>query len=107
VLGLTASLVAGCSFRPAEGGPSQAVADAIRASGSNLIDNVYYEPANILDPSVIRVYLKTGTTDAEADALWCAVVIPAAGSADAAELSRVSLSNNSGTDSLGSAAPEC
>jgi hypothetical protein len=59
------------------------VADRIRSSGSVLIDEVIYRSANLLDPSEVIVYLRRGTTQDEASAFWCEVVVPAGGSNDA------------------------
>ncbi len=128
VVAIAAVLIslAGCVpiFGTAEGGPSQSVADAIRGSGSDLIDHVDYISANFLDPARVNVYLKPGSTEAQADAFWCSVVIAAAGAgkatatgstlqmnglrpirADAA--AGVSLWNRDGTDTLGSGNPQC
>jgi hypothetical protein len=42
---------------------------------------VIYEPANFLDPPQVIVYLRWGVTEAQAEDLWCRVVVPAGGSA--------------------------
>jgi hypothetical protein len=108
VIALAAVLIglAGCSpFGTAEGGPTQKVADAIRGSGSDLIDHVDFISANFLDPAAVNVFLKQGTSDADADVFWCNVVIPAAGAAVAYQ--GVALWNTDGTDSPGSDTPQC
>lgn len=72
-LSLVAAVAAACS-------PSgEEIAQRIRDAHSPLIESVNYRPQNILDPQEIDVLLKPGTTEAQADALWCEIVVPAGG----------------------------
>jgi hypothetical protein len=73
-LSLVAAVAAACSPSGGE------IAQRIRDARSPLIESVNYRPQNILDPQErIDVLLKPGTTEAQADALWCEIVVPADG----------------------------
>ena len=55
------------------------VATSIRYSGSADLVDVQYVPDNFLDRAVVNVTLRSGTTQQEAQAFWCGVVVPAGG----------------------------
>ena len=63
--------------------PAEHVVTMIKATGSDLVREIDYRPANFLDPAEVVVYLRAGATAAQAGALWCAVIVPAAGGPDA------------------------
>ena len=71
---LAALLVASCA--PA---PGEQVAARIRAAGSPLVREVTFRAADMIDPASIDVFLSPGTTRAQAEGLWCAVIVPAGG----------------------------
>ena len=73
MLAALAFLVAGCPGR------GRSVANAIRDSGSPLIERVEFQAANIFEgaPEEVRVYMVLGATQEQAVAVWCEVVIPA------------------------------
>jgi hypothetical protein len=77
--------------------PGAQVAERIRASGSTLVYKVDYRPRNILDQPLVHVFLRDGTTLAEADRFWCEVVEPAGGSHFYDEGTAVAILNESGT----------
>jgi hypothetical protein len=60
--------------------PTKEVASRIRAEASPIVREVVYRDANFLDPAVVDVYLRAGTSRAQADALWCDVIAPGGGS---------------------------
>jgi hypothetical protein len=66
-------VVAGCAT------PEQDVANRIRAAGSPIVRSVVYRPQNILDPAEVVIDLVQGTTQDQAQQLWCEVVAPAGG----------------------------
>jgi hypothetical protein len=55
------------------------VATRIRAAQSDLVLKVNYRPEDFIDPAVVDVYLRPGTTKAQALEVWCGVVLPAGG----------------------------
>jgi hypothetical protein len=67
-------VAAGCA--PA---PEEAIAAKIEAANSPLVREVDYQPANMLDPAEIDVWLRSDATEAQANAFWCDVVLPAGG----------------------------
>ena len=72
-LSLVADVAAACS-------PSgEEIAQRIRDAHSPLIANLIYRPQNFLDPAEIDIFLEPGTEEAQADALWCEVVVPSGG----------------------------
>jgi ABC-type Fe3+-hydroxamate transport system substrate-binding protein len=76
--------------------PGEQIATRIRAAGSLIVREVIYRPANVLDPPEVIVYLRSGTTEAQARDLWCAVVVPSGGSPFEGDTG-VTLWNDSGT----------
>lgn len=97
VLALVVGFVAvGCALAP-EG----RVANRIRAAASPVVREVVFRPANFLDPASIDVWLIPGATVAQADRLWCEVIVPAGGSA------YVEVWNDSGTELMVSVDPIC
>jgi hypothetical protein len=75
IAALALTVVAGCASDP-----GARVADRIRAANSGAVQEVVYQPRNILDPAEIDVFLRPGVTVAETDRLWCKVIEPAGGS---------------------------
>ena len=94
LLVLLACGAAGCS--PA---PGQQVAERIRASGSSLVLDVRYRTENILDPAEVLVFLRPGTTEQEAEAFWCEIVVPVGGTHEEGPTG-VTLWNSNGTQAL-------
>jgi hypothetical protein len=75
VLACASLAAAGCAEREA------GVADRIRAVNSPIVRRVFYQSSNILDPAEVDVYVGAGTTQAQAQRLWCDVIVPAGGDA--------------------------
>ena len=73
VIGLVTVTAAGCL------GPGQGIADRIRAADSPLIQEVKLTPPNPLggNGEHLYIYVVPETTQAQALALWCDVVLPA------------------------------
>ncbi len=74
-IAVAASLVAGCVA-----GHGNEIADQIRAAHSPIVEEVVLSPINPFegkDYDDVTVYLVAGTTDAQVQALWCDVVVPA------------------------------
>jgi hypothetical protein len=69
VLASATLATAGCAEREA------CVADQIRAANSPIVREVVYRSSNILDPAEVDVYVSLGTTNAQAQALWCDVIV--------------------------------
>jgi hypothetical protein len=76
--------------------PGEQVANRIRAAQSQIVREVIYRPANALDPAEIVVYLRPGTSEAEARRFWCDTVVPAGGSESEGETG-VSIWNDAGS----------
>jgi hypothetical protein len=95
-------LVAGVLVTVATGAcspsPGQAVAERIRAAGSPLVGKVVFRPADLLDPTETDVWLKPGVSEADAELLWCQVVVPAGG-AEAGDIGVV-IWNDAGTQMM-------
>lgn len=60
--------------------PGEAVAARIRASNAPAIGKVVFRPTSGIDPEETDVWLAPGTSEADADRLWCDVIVPAGGS---------------------------
>ena len=91
---MTAVVLASCASPVGE-----QVATRIRAAGSPIVREVIYQPENYLDPEGLEVFLRPGTTEAQAKDLWCTVVVPAGGSAFEGETG-VTLWNDAGTEMM-------
>jgi hypothetical protein len=78
-LGLGLVLIAGaaCSCASPAG---EAVAASIRQSNAPAIGKVVFRAQNMLDPEEIDVWLAPGVSEADAERLWCEVIVPAGGS---------------------------
>jgi len=76
--------------------PGEQVANRIRAAQSQFVRDVIYRPANALDPAEVIVYLRPGTTEAEARLFWCDIVVPPGGSEFEGETG-VSIWNDAGS----------
>jgi hypothetical protein len=79
--------------------PGAQVAERIQNVDSPLVVSVEYRSANVLDDPVVIVILREGTTETEAEAFWCNVVVPAGGTADGGP-STVSLYSFDGAEAL-------
>jgi hypothetical protein len=90
-IALALLLLVGCAADPGE-----QVANRIRATQSDLAQQVNYRPANFLDEAKIDVFLRPGATKADALDFWCRVVIPAGGSANYRDVIAVSLWDTGG-----------
>ena len=64
-------------------GPGVGVADRVRAADSPLVTEVQYLDPNWFTgkPGEVRIYLEHDATQAEVNAFWCDVVVPAGGEA--------------------------
>ena len=82
-----------CACGPSEG---ESISRRIYDAQSPLVVKVAYRPANLLDPEQVDVYVRSGTTEAEASDLWCRVVVPAAGK----DMVIVALWNETGTQMM-------
>jgi hypothetical protein len=60
--------------------PGRQLADRIRAANSPLVQHVGFQSQTIIDPPEVHVIVKHGVTEAQAEGLWCDVVVPAGGS---------------------------
>lgn len=60
--------------------PGEAVAARIRASNAPEIGRVVFRAKNYIDPEETDVWLVPGATEADADRVWCDVIVPAGGS---------------------------
>jgi hypothetical protein len=60
--------------------PGEALAASIRQSNSPAIGKVVFRAQNMLDPEEIDVWLAPGVSEAEAERLWCEVIVPRGGS---------------------------
>ncbi len=76
-LGLVLAVASVCSCAPS---PGEAVAASIRQSNSPAIGKVVFRAQNMLDPEEIDVWLAPGVSEAEAERLWCEVIVPRGGS---------------------------
>ena len=76
--------------------PGEQVANRIRAAQSQIVRDVIYRPANALDPAEVIVYLRSGSTEADARLFWCNIVVPAGGSEFEGETG-VSIWNDAGS----------
>ena len=76
VAGAVSLLVAGCGLAP---GPGAVIAERIRAANSPIVREVVFSPHDWVagNPEEITVYLVREVTDAQAQDLWCNVMIPA------------------------------
>jgi hypothetical protein len=83
--------------------PGQAVAERIQAAGSPLVGKVVFRPANFLDPPETDVWLKPGVSEADAEVLWCEVVVPAGGAAEEGDVGVV-IWNDAGTQMMATGA---
>ena len=66
-------LICACACSPSEG---EDLARRIQDVHSPLVVKVVVRPANLLDPETVDVYLRSGTTEAEAVSFWCTVIDP-------------------------------
>ncbi len=85
--------------------PGEEIAAAIKQNGSPIVRDVVYKHGNLLDPPEILVYLQAGTTQVQADAFWCSVVVSAGGEAESGPRA-VTLWSDGGDEML-SAPSEC
>jgi hypothetical protein len=69
-----AVIATGCATKA-----GQAVANRIEDAKSPVVRAVFFHDDYLDGPEVV-VYLRPGTTESEADRLWCEVVVPAGGS---------------------------
>jgi hypothetical protein len=67
-------VAAGCA--PAAG---EVIAARIHAAQSPIVREVDYQPANMLDPAEVDVWLRPEATEAQANTLWCDVIVLAGG----------------------------
>jgi hypothetical protein len=73
-----ALVIVGCSSPASSAG--QAVVDRIRGANHPVVERVEYRAESADDPAEIRVLVRSGTTDDQANEFWCDVVEPAGGS---------------------------
>jgi hypothetical protein len=78
-LGLLTAVLAVGACAPS---PGEAVAGRIRDSDSPEIGKVVFRPQNWIDPEQIDVFLAPAVSEAEAERLWCDMIVPAGGSED-------------------------
>jgi hypothetical protein len=74
------------------------LANGIRAADSPIVREVTVRSANVLDPARIYVRLVAGTTEAQADELWCDVIASAGDSGLAYQT--VAVWNDAGTERM-------
>jgi hypothetical protein len=73
-------LAAGSASSCTSSAGGEAVAARIRQSNAPAIGKVVFRRQSMIDPEEIDVWLAPGVSEADAERLWCEVIVPAGGS---------------------------